>query len=285
MRTSVVKALAERPLHAPFLCATRPGCALALDERMLRAVPAAGLFFDVPPPLAFAPEAVIDGGIAVLCLRGPIEQHSSWYWQSYEDLAYHVECALADASVRVVVLKIDSPGGIAAGMSEAHKAIRRLQKIYGKRVVAYVDELACSAAYHVACACSEVWGPPAAHFGSVGVILCTVDESKALEDHGIRVRYVVSGKRKADLHPGAPVTDDALRVAQEKVNILADQFFRLVAKARGRSAPQLGTAAAVEALQAAVYVGKDAVRVGLADGIASWPRFLSLVRASLDAAS
>jgi ClpP class serine protease len=155
-------------------------------------------------------------------------------------------------------------------------------KEYGKPIVAYVDEMACSAAYCLASACDEMWGPEAMHVGSVGVILCTIDETESLEKAGIKVRYVVSGKRKADLHPGNPVDAAVLAAAQEKVDILAEQFFSLVAKARGRTGP-LSTPEAVKALQASVYVGADAVRVGLADGVASWGRFLSLLRGSLSA--
>jgi len=274
----------KRPTHAPFLAATRPGARLALDENtLLLGKPRAdGLYFEVPAPLEFKPECVLADGIAVLCLHGPIEHHSSWWWQSYEDLAAQVQSALTSPEVKALVLKIDSPGGIAAGMSESHRAIRAMRKEYGKPIVAYVDEQACSAAYHIASACDEIWGPESMHVGSVGVILCTIDETAALDKAGVAVRYVVSGKRKADLHPGNPVTDEIIKVAQVKVDILARQFFTLVAKSRGRSGP-LATAEDVEALQAAVYVGADAVKVGLADGVASWPRFLALLRGTLSA--
>jgi len=287
--------LAERPRSAPFLPATRPGCALALDERLLRAtrdglpfdVPRCGIMFREQPgedPWTGAPiPSSIINGLAVLDLRGPIEHHTGWYWDNYEDLGVAVDASLACESVKATVLRIDSPGGVAAGMHEAHKAIRRAQARTGKPVLCYVDEMACSAAYCIASSCSEVWGPPSMHVGSVGVILCTVDETAALDKAGLAIRYVVSGKRKADLHPGQPVTDDVLRVAQAKVDVLAAQFFHLVAKARRRNTDALASSSAVEALQAGVFVGQDAVRIGLADGVASWPKFLDLVRKSISA--
>lgn len=273
---------AKRPKSAPFLPLARPGAHLAFDARML-STPRADLYFEVPAPLEFKPDHVLDGGVAVLCLHGPIEHHSSWWWQSYEDLAAQIQAALTASEVNALVLKIDSPGGIAAGMSEAHKAIRRMRIEYGKPIVAYVDEMACSAAYHIASAADEIWGPPAMHVGSVGVIQCTIDETEALDKAGVRVRYIVSGKRKADLHPGNPVDDAVVAAAQEKVDILAGQFFRLVAKSRGRNASALATPEAVEALQAAVFVGRDAQRVGLVDGVASWSKFLDLLRTSISA--
>jgi signal peptide peptidase SppA len=278
------------PHRVQFRASLVAGEALALDPagsgllaRAQRgAVPsphAFGFYFDLPGPLRFDPEA-IDDGIAILCFDGPIEHHDrgtpqqpAWC-HSYEALAREMRLASDCAEVRGGILKIDSPGGVAAGMGETHRAIRRLQRETGVTWYAFVDELGCSAAYNVASACSEVWTTRDGHVGSVGVILCTVDETAALEKNGIAVRYVVTGARKADLHPGAPVTDEVLDVAQAKVDKLGRHFFRAVAKARGMT-PQ-----AVAALQAGVFIGDDAVRVGLADGVASWDRFLRIVKAT-----
>lgn len=242
-----------------------------------------GFMYDPPGPLRFDPEA-IDDGIAILRLDGPIEHHASYWCHSYEALAHEVEAALASEAVRAVVLKIDSPGGVAAGMGETHKALRRLSAKYGKPLYGFADEMACSAAYHLISACREVWTTPAGHLGSIGVILCTVDETRRLEQQGVAVRYLVTGKRKADLHPGTAVTDDVAAVAQAKVDKLGRQFFARVAKSR-RGTPggaPLSSPDAVRKLQAGVYVGNDAVRAGLADGVASWSRFLRLVKGALD---
>lgn len=290
----VVKALAKlagaRPRRAQFRERPSPTEALAMDRSLFSALgppgawhvmqPSAwGMYFDVPAPMKFDTSVILDGGIAVLNLHGPIGHHTDWYWSNYEDLAKHVQCALEHSEVRAVVLKIDSPGGVAAGMQEAHKAIRRMQKATGKGVFGFVDEMACSAAYHVGSACCELWGTRSCIAGSVGVILCTVDETEALEKHGIKVRYVVTGKRKADLHPGQPVDDEVLKIAQAHVDAHGQMFFKAVGKARAHAGLD---AAKVESYQAAVFLGKDALRAGLIDGVSSYPRFLSRLRAYLD---
>jgi ClpP class serine protease len=280
-----------------FRAAAIPGEALCIDPAgggMLRAAllgkqpspQAFGFYYDIAAPLAFDAEA-IDDGIAILCVQGPLEHHDhglSWGPHNYEALAREVRAASECASVRGGVLKIDSPGGVAAGMGECHKAIRRIIAETGVPWYAFADEMACSAAYHLASACTEVWTTEAGHVGSVGVILCTIDESKALEKNGIAVRYVVTGARKADMHPGAPITDEVLDVAQAKVDKLGRQFFRAVARARGKApgGAALADPKAVAALQAGVYVGSDAVRVGLADGVTSWGKFLALVKGAVD---
>jgi signal peptide peptidase SppA len=245
-----------------------------------------GLFFDLPSPISFlGPDGkpregcLLDGGIGVLSIEGPLEHHGGGWccWANYDDIRAQVEIALRHPEVRALVLKVDSPGGVAAGMGQLHRAIRRLRAEIGKPVIAWVDEMACSAAYSLASACDEIWTPPEAVVGSIGVILCTIDESAALEKAGVAVRYVVTGRRKADLHPGAPVTDEVLKVAQAKVDELGARFFASVAQSRGM------TPASVEALQAAVFMGPAAVAVGLADACADWPEFLGTLRGALGA--
>lgn len=266
--------------------------ALALDRRLFArngkgqpAQPGAfGFFFDVPPPLRFigpdgkpGPETMLPGGIAVLRVLGPLEHQEAWWWASYHAIQREVEAALAYPETRALVLKIDSPGGVCAGMLACHRELRRLRALHGKPLIARVDELAASAAYGLASACDEIWLPPEGEVGSIGVILCAIDESRRLEKDGVGVHYVVTGKRKADLQPGARITSEVLRVAQAKVDELGALFFATVAAARGT------TPAAVESLEAAVFRGKAAVSAGLADGVSDWPEFLDTLRGAVGA--
>lgn len=244
-----------------------------------------GLFFDCPAPLAFLDpatgqprgDAMEEGGIAVLRVTGPLEHQDSWWWASYHAIRREVDTALGWPSVRAVVLKIDSPGGVCAGMLACHRALRELRARHRKPLVAFVDELAASAAYGLASACDEIWLPPEGSVGSIGVILCTIDESAALEKAGVKVRYVVTGARKADMQPGAPLTDEVLSVAQSKVDELGDRFFETVAPARGLNASD------IKALEAAMFMGDAAVEVKLADGVSDWGAFLGTLRGTLGA--
>jgi capsid assembly protease len=266
--------------------------ALAFDRRMFgirrdgsAARPVAfGIFFDCHPPICFldyegklCKGALLDGGIAVLRVLGPLEHHESWAWNSYAALQREMEIALAYPGVNALVLKFDTPGGVCSGMLACHREIKRLRAKFGKPVVGWVDELAASAGYGLVSACDEIWIPPEGEVGSIGVILCTVDETDRLKKEGISVKYVVTGKRKSDLHPGTQVTDEVLAVAQAKVDELGGMFFETVAQARGT------TSAAVQSLEAAVFRGKHAVSAGLADGVADWQEFLGTLRRSVGA--
>lgn len=179
--------------------------------------------------------------------------------------------------VRAVVMCIDSPGGEAAGSSYAHRKIRRLRRKYGIPLYAYANETACSAAYAIACAADEIWLPDTGTVGSVGVIATLFDRTEQNKKTGLNIELVTSGERKADGHADRVLTDDIIGRMQERVDDLAQVFWSLVAIARETDVKSVAD------LQAGVFTGKKAVSIGLADGVATWDRFLETVKASLDA--
>lgn len=201
--------------------------------------------------------------VRVVQIRGPLVHHASWWWCSYEDVCHEFQEALDDPACEAVVLRIDSPGGYAAGMGEAVRAMREAKARAGKPVLAYVDEFACSAAYGLATVADEIWLPASGTVGSVGTMLALCDETKANQLAGLRVEVITSGEQKADGHPDVPLTSATLARFRERVTTLAGLFVAQVAEAR-RMAPE-----AVSGLQAGVFLGQRALEVGLADRLAS----------------
>jgi len=216
-----------------------------------------------------------EAGVIVVDIHGPLEHHEHPYFASYENVS-RIVCAVLDRSdVRAVVMRIDSPGGVANGMSQASQAIRLHADRSGKPLYVYVDEQACSAAYGLACAADEIWGPPTAEVGSVGVILPVCDVTAANEAAGVRVDLITTGARKGDGDPNKPLTDDVRAALQARVDAIGEDFFALVSARRGMSTDD------VRALEAGVFVGPAAVDAGLLDGVASFAEFLAIVKASV----
>lgn len=201
--------------------------------------------------------------VRVVQIRGPLVHHASWWWCSYEDVCHEFQEALDDPTCEAVVLRIDSPGGYAAGMGEAVRAMREAKARSGKPVLAYVDEFACSAAYGLATVADEIWLPASGTVGSVGTMLALCDETKANQLAGLRVEVITSGEQKADGHPDVPLTSATIARFRERVTTLAGLFVAQVAEAR-RMTPE-----AVSGLQAGVFLGQRALEVGLADRLAS----------------
>lgn len=216
-------------------------------------------------------------GVAIVSIDGPLSQRGdSWWWDGYEAVEHRLAAALASRATGIV-LKVNSPGGVVAGCFEAAKRMREACVRAGKPVVAYADEMACSAAYALACIADTIVLPPGGTVGSVGVIATACDRTKANELEGRTVVVITSGARKADLHPDVPLSDAAVAQLQARVDLLAGLFSDWVAQRRGT------TSDAIAALQAATFDGQAALTAGLADRVGSLADALSLARVSASA--
>lgn len=225
--------------------------------------------------LLFEPEprerTRLDGSIGIVEVRGPLEHRASSWCDSYEQLLEDVR-GLVDAGARTVVLDLDSPGGMVSGAFDTALALRTLAAAQGVRLVAYASGVAGSAAYALACACSEIVSSASAIVGSIGVIDVLLDTTAQDAAMGERWQLVTSGPRKADGAPHAPVTDAVVRARQVVVDSLARAFAALVVEGRGSRVPD------PLALGAAIYTGADAVAVGLVDRVATLETFLAELR-------
>lgn len=205
------------------------------------------------------------GDVAVVSVDGPLMQRgSNWWFDGYDAVCDRVKAALAEPKARAVVMKLNSPGGMAAGCFESVRSMRSMARASGKPVYAYADEQACSGAYALACVASKIFLPAAGEVGSVGVLGGVVSYRAAMEAEGVDFRVVRSDAMKALGHPADPITDEALAREQADVNELAVQFRALVAEARSM------TPAQVAALEADTRMGAAAVTAGLADGVCTF---------------
>lgn len=217
------------------------------------------------------PNEDIGDGMHVVYIRGPLEHHACGYADSYEALRARFGAAL-EAKPKIVLLRIDSPGGAVSGLNETVRDMFTAAQNNGVRVITYVDELAASAAYALACVAEEIYVPPSGIAGSVGVISTMCDQTAADEMAGLRYVTITSGARKADGHVHVSISDEAIAAEEQRVGELAEQFFALVEKARGIDA---------RPLQANIYLAADAVSVGLADGVMGWHELTHALREQL----
>lgn len=249
---------------------TAYGQPLALNPR------AFGMVLLEPPK---PPEAkLLDGGIALVEVQGPLMHHADPCADSYDAIKARVLGALADGA-RKVVLAIDSPGGLVSGCFDTADEIRAACDAHGAELVTYVDGMAASAAYALACVASRVYVPPTGIVGSIGVIDALVDATAQDRAMGLGYTIVASGARKADGDPHSPTTDAGIAAAQSRVDSLAAVFFDHVARRRGLSTER------VAALQAGLVHGAQAVTLGLADGVATLDQVLASVRSGADVAA
>jgi signal peptide peptidase SppA len=168
---------------------------------------------------------------------------------------------------KAIVLDVDSPGGSVDGVPEFADEIYDARS--KKPVIAVCNSMACSAAYWLASAASEVVCTPSGQCGSIGVYMMHLDESESLKQQGIKITVIKAGKYKAEGNSTEPLSDDARAAAQTSVDAFYSMFVRSVARNRGTSQTAVregyGQGRSLMAAQAA---GQDLVdRVGTFDDI------------------
>jgi signal peptide peptidase SppA len=178
---------------------------------------------------------------------------------SYEEIRDQFDMLMDDPSVDAVVLRMDSPGGLAAGLFDLTDHINSRKG--EKPVHAVVDDMAYSAAYGIASAADQIWVSRTGGVGSVGVVSYHIDQSEYDAKQGFKVTPIYAGSRKVDFSPHFPLSDEALRQEQEVVDRLYDMFTDAVSRYRGLSAD------AIRATEAGVFYGEKALEVGFADKV------------------
>ena len=136
-----------------------------------------------------------------------------------------------DPSIRAVVVRIQSPGGVVGPTQEIHDAIQRLRS-RGKPVVASMGSVAASGGYYLAAAATRIVANPGTLTGSIGVILQLAEIEGLLRKVGVRYEIIKSGRYKDAGSFARPMTPDERAVLQAVLDDMHDQFVTAVAEGR-----------------------------------------------------
>ncbi|EAV9311989.1 S49 family peptidase, partial [Salmonella enterica] len=191
----------------------------------------------------------------------------------YDGITARLQQAISDPEVTGVLLDIDSPGGQAAGAFDCADMIYRLGQ--QKPIWALMNDVACSGAMLLASACSRRLVTQTARIGSVGVVMAHTSYAGQLEQEGVEITLLYSGKHKTDLNPYQALPDDVRTDYQQKMDATRQMFADRVAQYTGLSAE------AVMATEAAIYDGQAGIEVGLADEMVNAADAISVMAAAL----
>ena len=134
----------------------------------------------------------LHGSVAVVPVIGTLTKKTYLFacGATYDQVRKGIEAALADHSVKGILLKIDSPGGTVDGCKETADYIHSVRG--EKPIRAYADGEICSAAYWLASQCDEIAAPETAQVGSIGVLTVHEDWSKADEEWGVKRTFLTA---------------------------------------------------------------------------------------------
>lgn len=148
--------------------------------------------------------------------------------QAVRDLREHGD----NPSVKAVVVRINSPGGVVAPTQEIFSAIQRLRK-GGKPVVASLGAVAASGGYYVATACDRVYANPGTLTGSIGVVMQMANFQGLFKKVGVEYVVIKSGAFKDVGNFARQMTPQERAILQRLLDDVYGQFVDAVAEGRG----------------------------------------------------
>ncbi|HTN73910.1 MAG TPA: S49 family peptidase [Pirellulaceae bacterium] len=169
---------------------------------------------------------VVDG-IAVVPIFGALSKTGGWGGTSTMDLRLKLSQAAADASIKAILLQVESPGGFVSGTKETAGAIAEAGR--KKPVWAHIEDLGASAAYWLAAQAAQIAANEMAVVGSIGTYAVVADLSGAAAQQGIRVHVVKAGAHKGDFTPGTEITAEQLGEYQRYIDAVNEHFLAGVA--------------------------------------------------------
>ena len=168
--------------------------------------------------------------------------------------------AAGDASIKAVVLRIDSGGGEVNASEDIRRSVERLSKKIGKPVVVSMGSIAASGAYWIASSADYVFCSPYTITGSIGVFAVSPTIQNAVKEYfGIRADGVSAIGRMPYSIFRNPTNEER---TQSELEVMHTYSIFLDKVAQGRNLPR---ATVEELAQGKIYSGTQAKAQQLVD--------------------
>src|SRR6476619_8620044 len=156
---------------------------------------------------------------------------------SLAGVARLLERAFASKNAKAVALVINSPGGSPVQSRQIYLRIRQLAAEKKLPVLVFVEDVAASGGYMIACAGDEIFCDPSSIMGSIGVVGGSFGFQEMIKRIGVERRLYTAGEHKAMLDPFLPEDPDdvaRLKAIQREIHGL---FIALGKQSRGARLP------------------------------------------------
>lgn len=202
--------------------------------------------------------------ITVLRLCGVIGKASSMKsGLSIESVNELIEKAFENPKTCAVCLAVNSPGGSPVQSELIASRIINLSKEKEIPVYTFVEDVAASGGYWLACAGREIYVSKASILGSIGVISSGFGFQDAINKLGIERRVYSEGKNKSILDPFQPAKAGDVKIIKQLQKQIHEHFINYIKERRAGKLTQDDEIL----FNGEFWAGQTAVDFGLADGI------------------
>ena len=200
--------------------------------------------------------------VAKVTVSGPIQRErtrrSPLSGQSpalADDIVAQIEAADDDAAVEALVLELNTPGGEVLPSDD----IRRAAAAFEGPTIAYATDTCASGGYWIASGCDELWAHDVSLVGSIGVVGSRPNAAGLADKLGISYEQFTAGEYKDAGVPLREIDEDEREYLQGIVDGYYDRFVETVSAGRDMDPDT------IRETEARVYLGRDALEVGLVD--------------------
>ncbi|MBI2342028.1 MAG: signal peptide peptidase SppA [Deltaproteobacteria bacterium] len=172
----------------------------------------------------------------------------------------NLETARKDATVKAVVLRIDSPGGAVGASQEIYEEVKKVDA--EKPVIVSMGDVAASGGYYIACGGRKIFANLGTITGSIGVKMEYVNVKELLSWAKVEHQTLKSGKLKDVGAYDRDMTEEERKLLQDLLANIHAQFKKAVALERNLSEDEIEKIA-----DGRVYTGEQAKELGLIDEI------------------
>jgi protease-4 len=188
--------------------------------------------------------------IALIRIEGPILDSK----ETIDEIKDYTK----DASIRAIVLRIDSPGGAVAPAQEIYEEVRKA--IAKKKVVVSMGSVAASGGYYIASPASRIIANPGTLTGSIGVIMEIPNIEGLLNKLGIKSEVVKSGRHKDMASVFRGIKQEEREILQNVLDNVHEQFIIAVSDGRKMLRDDVKKIA-----DGRIFTGEQALKAGLID--------------------
>ncbi len=175
-----------------------------------------------------------------------------------KDIVQDIKWFREDNSVKAIILRIDSPGGVVGPSQEIFREVRKTVGV--KKIIASMGSIAASGGYYIAAGTDGIMASPGTITGSIGVIIGFTNFEEILRKIGLYPVVVKSGEYKDMGSPVRKMTEKEKKVLQYFVDQTHRQFVDAVSEGRRMNRNKVKALA-----DGRIFTGEEAKARGLVD--------------------
>ena len=178
-----------------------------------------------------------------------------------ETIVAAIRQAEKDATVKAIVLRVDSPGGSALASDVMWREIVKCKK----PIVASMGDVAASGGYYISMGCKKIYAEPGTITGSIGVFGLKLVTGELEAWGGMKTEVVSRGKNTGVTSSTFVWSESERKTMTEIVEAVYDQFTSKAVEGRKAAGVDMTKEKLLKIASGRVWTGRQALANGLVD--------------------